>query len=135
MAISITTLTNDASVSKTFTEVGKSIDKSMWRNTTDGSSSYANTVTISQLRSPGRDVRGNPLRKAMVTVEVSRPVEVQANPSGTVRMAVERAVHTYTLTAAPLSLVMTDTDVKDGAAELRQIITGANVLALRAGEV
>lgn len=134
MAISITTVNNSAAVAKTFSEMGKDRTSSQWRNSSDGSSAYSAILDIKQNASAGRDARGNPLRRTSFSCTIARPIEI-VNPNGSTKYTEEKVVTTVSITKAPLSTVISDTDVKDSVRYATNPLTDPMILALVAGEV
>lgn len=135
MAITITTLNNNAAVAKTFTEQGKSLTEAQWYNTTDQAATYSNRIVIKQMNNAGRDARGNQLRRSQVQCVIERPIEIVNPVNGAIKQASEKVTCTVSIVAAPLSPTMTSADKQDVVEYLRNFLTDSVVTSLTNGEI
>lgn len=131
MAISITTLNNESAVAKTFVEVGKDLQQSQWINTTEGSASFSEQLTIKQSIIGKRKGTNIPIRRTLVQIKSS------AIDSGTSsgEMSPDEATINVTITAPSLLTALTDTMIEDALAKMRNFLTATNLAHLRRGEV
>jgi len=129
MAITITTLNNEAAVAKTFTEIAKDRTSAEWYNSTDESTSLHNTLSIKQ-RIQGKNAQGIPLRQTLVQCKMS------GIGSGDPPLETPEDVWINVTINSPTSLkALTSTQRKDVMAFLRNFLTAANVDALVTGQV
>lgn len=134
MAITITTLANNAAVAKTFTEIGKDRNSAEWYNATDDTASFHNFLTIKQ-RIGRKNAIGIPVRETLVqfTAEQSNLVEIGV---GTTPLDATEVLKINVTIQSPTSLqALTATNRADIAAFMRNFMTAANVEALVLGQV
>lgn len=131
MAITITTLNNEAAAAKTFAEIAKDRMSAQWYNSTDWSNP-ATTLTIQQKVTGMDKPSGSPIQMSSVLVETRVPITVVVNGIEVTRH--ERFTCRVILTGVQVGNV-TDTQKKDVVAYARNFLTGANALALVRGEV
>jgi hypothetical protein len=127
MAITITTLNNEAAVAKTFTEVSKDRSTAEWYNSTDETVNYHGTVSIKQ-RLTGKSANGVQLRQTLIQAKA-------IGTDGTKAEFPEEVFINVTINTPVGLSVLTATLRKDLMAYLRNLLTAANVDALVTGQV
>lgn len=132
MSITITTLNNEAAVAKTFDEIGKDLTNARWRNATDSTSTLDGTFSIVQ-RQIGKTKTGVPIRMASVASKFVAPTTVVINGNSVV--VPEEVLITFNVKAPAARATLTDTQIKDLVAFIRNFATAANVMKLVNGEV
>lgn len=131
MAITITTLNNEAAAAKTFVEVSKDRSSAEWYNSSDESSSFHNTISIKQ-RIQGKNLNDVSMRQTLVQckstgVSTSDPIVGKGLP--------EDIWINVTINSPTTLQALTSTQRKDVMAFLRNFLTAANVDALMTGQV
>lgn len=133
MAITITTLANEAAVNKTFTEISKDRVSAEWLNTTDLTDSFNSRIFIRQSVSGPKSKGGSSTRRVVVSAKATQAAVAAtelapATPEETILVNV-------TLTTPTGLRALTSTHRKDLMAFLRNLVTGTVLEQLARGEV
>jgi len=132
MAISITTLNNNAAVAKTFVEVAKDKVSSDWVNTTDAATVDQRLLIKQSII--GRTPAGVPIRRTLVQTQMQVPYTV-VDGLGRSKAAMETVTCNFTFTRATTPTTITATNGYDVLAFLKNFLTTANLDSLVRGEV
>lgn len=131
MAITITTLNNEAAAAKTFTEVGKDRDTSEYINASDSTSSLDGRLFIKQ-QIIGKTKTGVQIRRSLVQSKFTAPTTVTIGGNSVV--VPEEIVVNLTITTPVALATLTATQRNDLVAFVRNLVTAANVAKLANGE-
>lgn len=132
MAISITTLNTEGGSATTWVETGKDKTSAEWFNTTQGTASNQITLGIKQSLQ-GKTISGNPIRRTLISAKHVIPVNTVVN--GNTVSVPESFIVNLTITGPNIMSSLTQTQMNDLLAYVRNFATAANLAALRRGEV
>jgi len=127
MALTIASLNNEAAAAKAFTLVARDRVTGEWLNTGDTVATLDARLFVKQTPIFGKTKLGIPIRRSLVQYVVS---SVEAD--GTYD---EVCTVNFTLTVPQRRTALTDTQVKDAVAYVRNLITGSFAGQLWNGEV
>lgn len=133
MAITITTINNEAASARTFVELTKNETKASWLNTSDNAAGMRFTLDIQQ-RITGRAPNGTNYRQSTVTVKVEIPAAAVAQ-TGLNKNYTEVMKFVMSLHTPESPTVLTATNRHDVVAIGRNFMTAANVTALAQGQL
>jgi hypothetical protein len=126
MPITVSTLNNDSAVAKTFTEIGKDLTNAVYINTTDSTATKSIKLQIRQ-QVIGKTKTGVAIRRSNVQVTATAVDDSASSP--------ENVIVNLTITGPENLTVLGSSDAQDAMAYVRNLCTGANVTALRQGQV
>lgn len=132
MALSVSTLSNNAAVSKTWTEIGRDRESSEFINSTDSTSALDVRLTVKQ-SVVGKTSTGVPIRRSLVQATAVAPTSVVVN--GNTRTSSEQITINVTVTSPTALATLTAETRKDLMAYLRGLISGNVIDQLARGEV
>lgn len=131
MAITITTLNNEAAAAKTFVEIGKDLQNSSWVDTSDESSTLATSMVIKQSIIGKRVGTNIPIRRTLVQCKIS----ALEGGTSTGDASPDDFTVNVTMTGPVLLTSLTATNQNDALAFIRNFLTAANQAKLLRGEV
>lgn len=133
MSITITSLANNAAASKTFAELFADRSTHEWINTDDSTSGVESKLRIYNQKQGKSRLNGAPVRRASVVASIKTPVSIQVN--GSDRTIYEEMQVQLTLVKPELLTTLTETQMKDLLAFVKNAVSATVLVQLAQGQV